>query len=248
MAMRRLIRSELRKLTTTKMPYAFLGVLIVIAALNAFAVIAGTDMDGSKAFIATEADQQSLMAFAFNAFMGAGLFGAIAVAREYGHNTVVPTFLASPIRHRAVLAQLIAVAIGGGVLSIIGAGLTVTAVAVALPTTDYGFLVATDNVFRVIAAAGFAGATGAVLGAGIGNIVRNVGGAVTLTVFTFMVAPPLIVQLANDTASWMPANLANVISGTIDDISQPAALAALVIWALIPALIGLVIVQRRDIV
>ncbi len=84
-------------------------------------------------------------------------------------------------------------------------------------------------------ASGFAGAAGAVLGAGIGAVVRNVGGAVTLTVFTFMVAPPLVVQLANGTASWMPANLANVISGTVDDVSQPAALAALVIWALIPA-------------
>ncbi len=248
MTMTRLIRSELRKLSTTKMPVAFLAVLIVMAALNAFAVIAGTDMDGSKAFIATESDQQSLMAFAFNAFMGAGLFGAIAVAREYGHNTVVPTFLASPTRYRAVLAQLIAVAIGGCVLSLIGAGLTVTAVAVALPATDYTFLVGIDNVIRVITASGFAGAAGAVLGAGIGAIVRNVGGAVTLTVFTFMVAPPLVVQLANDTASWMPANLANVISGTIDDISQPAAIAALIIWALVPALIGLITVQRRDIV
>jgi ABC-2 type transport system permease protein len=248
MTMTRLIRSELRKLTSTKMPFAFLVFLIAIAALNAFAVIAGTDMDGSKAFIATEADQQSLMAFAFNAFMGAGLFGAIAVAREYGHNTVVPTFLASPRRHRAVLAQLTAVAIGGSVLSLIGAGLTVTAVAVSLPTTDYGFLVSINNVARVIVASGFAGAAGAVLGAGIGAVVRNVGGAVALTVFTFIVAPPLVVQLANGTASWMPANLANVISGTIDDISQPAAIAALVTWALIPALIGVITVQRRDIV
>ena len=248
MTMTRLIRSELRKLTTTKMPLAFLCVLIIIAALNAFAVIAGTDMDGSKAFIATAPDQQSLIAFAFNAFMGAGLFGAIAAAREYGHNTVVPTFLASPTRHRAVLAQLTAVAIGGCVLSLVGAGLTVTAVAASLPTTDYGFLVSINNVVRVVAASAFAGAAGAVLGAGIGAVVRNVGGAVTLTVFTFIVAPPLVVQLANDTASWMPANLANVISGTVDDISQPAALAALAAWALIPALIGLITVQHRDIV
>ncbi len=248
MTMTRLIRSELRKLTTTKMPLAFVCVLVVIAALNAFAVVAGTDMDGSKAFIATEADQQSLMAFAFNAFMGAGLFGAIAVAREYGHKTVVPTFLAAPRRLRAVLAQLTAVAIGGCVLSLIGAGLTVTAVAVSLPTTDYGFLVSITNVTRVVAASGFAGAAGAVLGAGIGAVVRNVGGAVTLTVFTFMVAPPLVVQLANDSASWMPANLANVISGTVDDISQPAALAALVIWAVVPALVGLISVTRRDVV
>lgn len=248
MTMQRLIRSELRKLTTTKMPLAFLGGLLVIAALNAFIVTAGTDMDGSKAFIATEADQQSLMAFAFNAFLGAGLFGAIAVAREYGHHTVVPTFLASPIRHRAGLAQLTAVATGGCLLSLIGAGLTVAAVTIALPTTDYGFLVSTANVVRVLAAAGFAGASGAVLGAGIGAIVRNVGGAVTLTVFIFMVAPPLVVQFANDTASWMPANLANVISGTADDVSPPAALAALAFWAVIPAVIGLISVQRRDVV
>jgi len=248
MTMTRLIRSELRKLTTTKMPLAFLIVLITIAGLTAFAVIAGTEMDGSKAFIATEADQQSLMAFAFNAFMGAGLFGAIAAAREYGHNTVVPTFLASPRRHRAVLAQLIAVAIGGCVLSLVGCGLTVTAVAVGLPTTEYGFLVSIENGVRVLAAAGFAGTMGAVLGSGIGAIVRNVGGAVTLTVFTFIVAPPLVVQLANGTASWMPANLANVISGTVDDVSQPAALAALAVWALVPALIGLISVQRRDVV
>jgi hypothetical protein len=140
------------------------------------------------------------------------------------------------------------VAIGGCVLSLIGAGLTVAAVAGALPTTDYGFLVGVDNVIRVIAASGFAGAAGAVLGAGIGAIVRNVGGAVTLTVFTFMVAPPLVVQLANGTASWMPANLANVISGTVDDVSQPAALAALAVWALVPAVIGLIAVQRRDVV
>lgn len=244
----RLIRSELRKLTTTKMPLAFVLVLILIAALNAFAVIAGTDMDGSKAFIATEADQQSLMAFAFNAFMGAGLFGAIAVAREYGHNTVVPTFLASPRRHQAVIAQYLAVAVGGFVLSVVGAGLTGAAVAVALPSTDYGFLVSVGNVVRVVAAAGLAGAAGAVLGAGIGSIVRNVGGAVTLTVFTFIVAPPLVVQLANDTASWMPANLANVISGTVDDIGTTAAIAALALWALVPAVVGLITVRRRDVV
>lgn len=243
----RLIRSELRKLTTTKMPLAFLCVLVTIAALNAFAVIAGSDMDGSKAFVATEADQQSLMAFAFNAFMGSGLFGAIAVAREYGHNTVVPTFLAVPKRRRAVLGQFAAVAIGGCVLSLVGAVLTVSAVAVSLPTTDYRFVVSIDGVVRVIVAAGFAGVAGAVLGAGLGHVVRNVGGAVTLTVFIFMVAPPLVVQLASGTGSWMPATLANVISGTVDDVSQPAALAALTAWALVPAVIGLISVERRDV-
>lgn len=166
MTMTRLFRSELRKITTTKMPWAFLAVLVVLAGLNAFAVIAGTDFDGSKGFISTEVDQQSLMAFAANALAIAGLFGAIAVAREYGHHTVVPTFLAEPRRHRAVLAQLGAIAVSGGVLGLLGAGLTVASVAVSLPATDYGFLVSTGNVIHVLGASAFAGAVGAVLGWG----------------------------------------------------------------------------------
>lgn len=248
MIMTRLIRSEFRKLATTKMPWAFLGVLLVIAAINAFAVIVGTDADGSKAFIATAADQQSLMAFAANSFMIAGLFGAMAVAREYGHHTVVPTFLASPRRHRAVLAQLVAVGGAGAVLGIAGAGLIVTAVALSLPTTDYGFLVSTENVVRIVAASGFTGAAGAILGAGIGSIVRNTGGAVTGAVLLLIIAPPLIVQLANSTASWMPAVLAGVLSGTAADVAVPAALVAIAAWACIPAAIGLIAVQRRDVI
>jgi ABC-type transport system involved in multi-copper enzyme maturation permease subunit len=243
-----LIRSEFRKLTSTKMSLAFLGVLLVIAAINAVAVVSGTDMDGSKTFISTEADQQSMMAFAANGFMLAALFGAIAVAREYGYHTVVPTFLASPRRHRAVLAQLIAVATGGAVLGLVGAGLTMTAVAAALPTTDFGFLLSVDNAMQVLAASAFAGAAGAVLGAGIGAIVRNVGGAVTGAVLAVLVIPPLIVQLASDTASWMPSVLAGVVAGVGSEVSTLAAVVALATWAAVPAVIGLVAVERRDVV
>jgi hypothetical protein len=242
-----LVRSELRKLTTTRMPWAFLAVLGVIAAINATAVIAGTDMDGSKAFIATGADQQSLVAFAANALMIAGLFGAIAAAREYGHKTVVPTFLAAPRRSSTVIAQYTAVAVGGGALGLVGAGLTVTALAVSLPATDYGFLISAGGVYQVLAAAMLAGAAGAVLGAGVGMVVRNTGGAVTGAVLALVVAPPLVVQLASSTASWIPNTLANVVSGVADNVAVPAAIAAIVVWALVPAGIGLVTVQRRDV-
>lgn len=247
MTMTRLIRSELRKLTSTRMPWAFLAVLAVLAGINAFAVIAGTDFDGSKAFISTEADQQSLMAFAANALAIAGLFGAIAVAREYGHHTVVPTLLAEPRRRRAVLAQLTAIAVSGGVLGLVGAGLTVVSVAVSLPTTDFGFLVSTGNVLHVLVASAFAGGVGAVLGAGIGALVRNVGGAVTGTVLALFIAPPLIGQLAPDSASWMPSVLATVVTGVGEEVSQGAAIAALVVWAAVPAALGVAAVQRRDV-
>jgi len=244
----RLVRAEIRKLTSTRMPLTFLIVLVAISAMNGVAVVWGTDMDGSKAFISTAADQRSLMAFAANAILGGALFGAVAVAREYGHNTVVPTFLAAPRRHRAFLAQLTAVSIAGAVLSIIGASLVVIAVAVTLPTTEYGFLLSAGALTAVIAASAFAGAAGAVLGAGIAALVRNTGGAVAATILVLFIAPPLIVQLASGASSWVPNSLANVLSGVGHDVSRPAAIAALAVWAVVPALVGLLAVQRRDVV
>ena len=51
----RLVRAELRKLASTKMPWVFLAVLAIISAITAAAVIFGTDADGSKNFVSTAA-------------------------------------------------------------------------------------------------------------------------------------------------------------------------------------------------
>lgn len=246
--MLRLVRGEIRKLTTTKLPWGFLAVLFVIAALDAAIVAFATDMDGSKAFVATAADQRSLMAFAFNAMIGTSLFGAIAVAREYGHRTVVPMFLTSPNRARAVLAQLAAVLMGGAVLAFLGQALVVGGVAVALPSTGHNFLLSTGDVVQLFAATTLAGAIGAVLGAGLGALIRNIGGAVTTSILVVFVVPPLTAQLFTDAGSWIPPSLFAVISGASADVSMWAALLAIGAWALVPAAAGLVAAQRRDVV
>ena len=242
------LRAELRKVTSTKMPLAFLIVLIVIGAATAIAVAFGTDMDGSKTFISTGADQQSLMAFAGNALVIAGLFGTIAVAREYGHGTVVLTFLTTPRRPRAVLAQLAAVFVAGSVLGLIGAAVSAASVATGLATTDYGLMVPAADLLQVIAASTLAGGAGAVLGAGVGALIRNTGGAVTGTILLLVILPPLAVQMVSETASWAPSTLANVVSGIDSTTSTGAAIAAIGMWALIPAAAGLAAVTRRDII
>ncbi|MGD9959381.1 hypothetical protein [Nocardioides sp.] len=244
----RLVRAEIRKLTTTRLPLGFLAVLFLIAGIDAAVVIFGTDMDGSKAFIATAADQQSLMAFAYNAMLGTGLFGAIAVAREHGHHTVVPTYLTSPRRIRAGLAQLTAILLGGALLGLIGQTLIITGVALALPSTEYGFLVSIGGVTQILAATTLAGAVGALLGGGLGAVIRNLGGAVTAVVLALFMIPPLVVQLFSDAASWIPPALGGAISGVTSDVSVAAAVAALLLYGLLPAAAGLVAVQRRDVV
>jgi ABC-type transport system involved in multi-copper enzyme maturation permease subunit len=244
----RTVRAEIRKLTSTKMPLAFLIVFAVIGTATAIAVAAGTDMDGSKTFISTAADQQSLMAFAANALVIAGLFGAIAVAREYGHGTVVLTFLTTPSRPRAVAAQLTAASIAGAVLGLVGASISAGSVAIGLTATDYSFMVSAADLAQVLAASMLAGAAGAVLGAGIGTLVRNPGGAVTGTILLLVIVPPLAVQMVSETASWIPGTLANVVSGVDAGTGMVAAIVAIILWALVPAGVGLAAVTRRDVV
>ncbi len=244
----RTMRAELRKLTSTKMPLAFVVVFVVIGAATAIAVAFGTDMDGSKTFISTALDQQSLIAFASNALVIAALFGAIAVAREYGHGTVVLTFLTMPRRPQAVLAQLAAAFIAGSMLGLVGAGISAGSVAAGLTSTDYGFMVSAADLAQVLAASTLAGGAGAVLGAGIGASVRNTGGAVTGTILLLVILPPLAVQMVSETASWVPNILANVVSGIDSSTGTGAAIAAIGMWAIVPAAVGLVAVARRDVV
>jgi ABC-2 type transport system permease protein len=99
-----------------------------------------------------------------------------------------------------------------------------------------------------VVASMFAGAVGAVLGAGIGSVVRNTGGAVTGTFLFVVIAPTLIAQFASSAASWVPGTLAGVLSGVGHEVALPAAVAAIAAWALVPAVLGLVSVNKRDVV
>ena len=244
----KLIRSEIRRLTTTRMPLAFLAVLGAMAALNAAIVAWGSDADGTQTFLSTALDQKSLIAFSANSIMIAGLFGATAIARGYGNGTVVHVFLATPRRLRALLAQFTAVALGGAVLGLAGVAMTTAAVAAVLPTTEFEFMISTGDMIRLLAASSFAGTAGALLGAGIGALVRNTGGAVTGAVLMLVFAPPLVVQISGGAANWIPPTLANVVSGVTNEVTALAAIAALTCWAGIPAIIGLVSAVKRDVI
>lgn len=244
----RLVRSELRKLTTTRMPWGFLVLLVAVAAATATAILVGTDVDGSKGFIATAEDQRSLLAFGVNAMMIGGLFGAIAAAREYGYDTVVPTFLLAPRRSQAMAAQFAAILLAGGVLGLVGGALTVAVGALSLPLVDTELLLSVGAMAQVIGASGLAGAFGAALGAGAGVVVRNTGGAVSVAVLLLIIAPPLIVQLVQGAIDWIPGTLVSVLSGVGAGPAPAAAFAALAAWGLVPAVLGLVAVRTRDVV
>jgi len=67
-------------------------------------------------------------------------------------------------------------------------------------------------------------------------------------VLALFMIPPLVVQMVSEASSWIPPALGAVISGVSSDVDVWAALAALLVWGVVPAAAGLVAVQRRDVV
>jgi hypothetical protein len=136
----------------------------------------------------------------------------------------------------------------GAVLGVVGVGVTILAGALSLPLVDQGFLLSAATVLRLLGAGALAGAGGALLGAGVGALVRNAGGAVTAAMVLLVIAPPVAAQLVTGAASWAPGTIANALSGVAGEITVPAAAAGLAAWGVIPAVVGLVAVKRRDVI
>ena len=96
---------------------------------------------------------------------------------------------------------------------------------------------------------------GAVVGAGLGIVVRTAGGAVTGVVLALMVIPPLLVQLSSDAAPWMPSAFATTLAGVTAEaagmerqVAVGAAIGVLAVWAIVPSIAALVVTERRDVV
>ena len=64
-------------------------------------------------------------------------------------------------------------------------------------------------------------------------------------VLAVVIAPPLVVQLAREAASWVPGTLSNVVSGVTAEVGVRAARLALAAWAVVPAAIGLAAPETR---
>ncbi len=103
----------------------------------------------------------------------AALVGAVSITAEYRHGTIRPTLLATPRRGRVVAAKIAASLLIGAAFGLAGSGLAAgvgsallrgRGIAIGLDGGDYALLLVGGAV---------AGALWAVIGVGVGAIVRN---------------------------------------------------------------------------
>jgi ABC-2 type transport system permease protein len=124
-----LVRSELRKVTSTRLWWGLLIGVVIYTAIQsgANAALAGQDPGaGQPRTPALDTAQAIRTVYAGSAFQGAYIFamilGITGMTGEYRYQTLTPTFLATPRRPRVVVAKMLAhlvVGIGYGMAAVL---------------------------------------------------------------------------------------------------------------------------------
>ena len=193
------IRAEARKLGTVRGPWLLLaaGPLVVVAGVTGLVTSGGNVRDPATA--------DRAMAHVGLAAVFALVFGILAVAGEYRHQTITDTYLSCPRRRDVILAKLAVYGLAGAV-----AGLAAAATALAVTAAWWA---AKGGVFHASAAGTWlvlvggiaANAAFAAIGVGVGALVRNVVAAVAAALAWVALVEGIAGQLVGSgLARWLP--------------------------------------------
>ncbi|WP_424183557.1 ABC transporter permease [Actinokineospora sp. G85] len=191
------------------------------------------------------------------------VMAALAVTTEYRFGTIRASFLATPNRTSVLLAKTTVVALLGAVVGEVGAFASWGIGKLIRPEADLALQTAFE--WRTVAGVGLVYLFAAVLAVGVGALVRQSAGAISiLLVWTFLVEGLvlLIPRVGDDINRWLPFSMANkFITGDPDPSNRdvafgpPPADAGLAPWpalayfggvALVILVIAVVVTKRRD--
>jgi len=184
----RLVRAELAKLSTTRL-FLWLGLLIV--ALSGF-VTTITVLSDDESSLATLSQQRSLAQFAAVGAIIALIVGIVMSSGEYAHGTIAHTFLVSPVRPRVTAAKLIAGAIVGVLVAGFAELVTWTIAAAWISGKSLPFLLDSRRILETYLGILGAGALAAVLGVGLGALLRRQTAAIVLALIWLLVGEPVV--------------------------------------------------------
>jgi ABC-type transport system involved in multi-copper enzyme maturation permease subunit len=241
------IRSESYKLITTR---TNLGVAAGMVALIAVAVLLHTfglpvdrlgNLAGQRGVLV---DVGVRLGTLF-----AALLGALAITSEFRTGTIRPTLLVTPRRRTVIAAKTICVLVAGAITGLLAAGTAAGVGSIGLAGRGVTVHLAAGDITRLLLGATIAGALWAVIGLGVGAMVR----AQVPTIVGLFAWMLFVENILSDVPSWQkfaPGSLAQALGGQVREgilTSATAAAALLIGYAALATVAGLTATVRRDI-
>jgi ABC-2 type transport system permease protein len=245
-----LILAEVRKLRTTQV---WFWLLLAGLALTAVGVL-GQILGSSDADLAT--GPRDVITTAGSANVVVFVLGVLSVTTEFRYQTITPTVLTTPSRWRLITAKLITYAVVGALFA---AACLLLALAMALPWLHArGVDIPASETGKAIAAVVLELALSALLGLGMGALLKNQIVAVSVGLVLILVVQNLVIVIPGIKYAYpyLPAGAANamvtsraenrVLNG-VHLLPPWAGALVFALWGIGLALLGAGITMRRDI-
>ena len=244
-AVRRLLRSELVKATTTRTTWALVAGTVVLTVL-----LVALQVGGSSAKELHGADQlRQVLAVGGSAATPFALaLGVIGMAGEYRHGTIAHLMLAAPARWQIVVAKLVAYSLAGLAL---GAVAVVAAYAVAAPWMDArgaGFGLG-DSLPLEIAAGSIVGSgMVAAIGVGLAALIKDQVAALLVGIGWTLVIDTAATSAAPEVGKFFPGGAQAALMRQPQDelLSMGSGGVVLLAYVALFAALGTYFVRRRD--
>lgn len=183
------------------------------------------------------------------------VLAALAVTTEYRFGTIRATFLAVPDRVSALVAKTCVVAATAFVIGELAAFGSLGVTALLASESDLALSGAAE--WRQVAGVGLVYALAAVLSVGVGVLLRQSAGAVTLLLLWPLLIESLVMMIPNigeDLYSWMPFHVVDTFLGSVHSAGMSSdvpfgpwgSLAYFAVFVVLVLLIGFGVVRRRD--
>jgi ABC-2 type transport system permease protein len=249
-----LLRAEWRKVITTRLGWGMLLGAMALAALGVVAQIASNSVRGNITLpLSSAATQRSIAASAGSAYLFSVVVGIILITTEFRHFTSRPTFLIEPRRGLVIVAKLIVAALVGIIYGVACAAVTAAimapwlgAMGITIHWVENGVLLSMLGDLVVIAIF-------AVVGIGVGVLVRNqIAAVIGALVYLFVLEPLIdIIPVVQNVYPYLPGAAAGAITGAsrgnlahLDPVQGGLVLLG---WGLLFAVCGWLLTVRRDI-
>jgi ABC-2 type transport system permease protein len=223
------LRSELVKQHTTKTALGLLaamtGLVLVSVLLHGFGFSTHQlSMRSNQLRVFAEAGES------LGAVFG-GLIGAMSITAEIRHGTIRPTLLAIPRRGTVIAAKTVTSVLTGFTFGIIATGIAAAIGTAILSARGVTIHLDTGAYTQLIAGGAAAAALWAVIGVGLGAIVRNQVVAIIAIFVWIEIIENLVIDGAPSVSRYLPATLGQAITGDRTGTLHHPALGAVLLAA-----------------
>lgn len=249
--MRNLVRAEVLKLRTTRVSYGLLAGGVGLTALGVIGVVLTAGGGGGGPPLQTAEGVRNVFGNAGSVAILTLVLGILAVTGELRHGTITHTFLVTPARARVIGAKLVALAVVGVVFGVVASLVVVTIGLPWLAAEDASVPLLSSPVLLPLAAGVASASLFAIIGVGVGALVRNQVAAIVAALVWQTVLESVLVGLLPSVGKWLPQGAARALAQ--ETLSEGTLLPAwagglvLLAYGVIFAAVGARILAGRDV-